>query len=103
MTAVLVALGGALGAVARWAVGQRLPGRRGTLAVNVTGSFALGVLLAQGTSSSAYAVLGTGFCGAFTTFSAFALDSSEGARRTAYAVVTLALCVTAAATGLQLR
>lgn len=103
MTALLVALGGALGAVARWAVGQRLPGRRGTLAVNVAGSFALGVLLAQGASSSAYALLGLGFCGAFTTFSAFALDSSEGEGRTTNAVVTLALCVTAAAIGLRLR
>jgi fluoride exporter len=106
VTALLVALGGALGAVARWAVGQRLPGRRGTLAVNVAGSFALGVLLAQGASSSAYALLGLGFCGAFTTFSAFALDSSEGEGRTVArmwtAVVTLALCVTAAAVGLRL-
>lgn len=104
MTALLVALGGALGAAARWGVGRRLPGRRATLAVNVAGSLALGALLSREVPPTAYALLGTGFCGAFTTFSAFALDSSdssEGEGRTRYAAVTLVLCVGAAAIGLR--
>jgi fluoride exporter len=100
VTALLVALGGALGAAARWAVAQRLPGRRATLLVNVVGSLLLGLL--ADVDGTAYAVVGVGFCGAFTTFSAFALDSSEGEGRTARAVATLALCVTAAAVGVLL-
>jgi CrcB protein len=87
--ALLVGAGGVLGALARYGVGLLLPGRtRDTLAVNVLGSFALGALLAGLTDGSALlAAFGVGFCGAFTTFSSFAVETVElyesGARQEA--------------------
>lgn len=82
---VAVAVGGALGAVARYlAMGQieHLLGNSfpwGTLAVNVLGAFLLGVLiefsaLAWSPSPELRAMLVVGVLGAFTTFSTFALD-----------------------------
>ena len=74
-TALLVGLGGALGALARYAVDVTLGGgRRSTFAVNVLGSFALGALVASSPADATLAVAGTGFCGAFTTFSSFAVN-----------------------------
>ncbi len=74
--AVLVGIGGVVGAIARHLVGERVDGRtRDTLAVNLLGSFALGLLLAAPVDESALLVLGTGFCGAFTTFSSFAFET----------------------------
>ncbi len=83
---VAVAAGGALGALTRWlVVGQaaRLLGPdfpAGTMAVNVLGSLAMGLvtaLLAQGLSLSAElrTFLTAGFLGGFTTFSAYTLDA----------------------------
>jgi fluoride exporter len=87
-----VALGSAAGGVARWSVGnwvQRLGGGLppavfpvGTLVVNATGSFVLGllaVLIARPSGSEradvARLLLGVGFCGGYTTFSTFSLDT----------------------------
>lgn len=74
----LVALGGALGAVARFLVVRMLPGAFpwGTLAVNLIGSFAIGWLLASPTARVASTpelklLLVTGVLGGFTTYSAF--------------------------------
>lgn len=80
-----VALGGALGAVARYKtigwtahlVGHGFPW--GTMTVNVLGSFAMGVLVELGAlklnlSQEMRAFLAVGFLGAFTTFSTFSLD-----------------------------
>ena len=111
MTALLVVLGGAVGAPARWWIDQRLsvwrPGPMpwGTLTVNVAGSFALGLLLASTTDAGAIALLGTGFCGAFTTFSTFGFEltrlSEEGrpALAAGYLALTVALGLGAAAAG----
>jgi CrcB protein len=78
-----VALGGAIGASARWLtttavmrwVGPGFP--YGTMLVNVAGSFLMGVLIAVlahkgGTRFAPF--LMTGLLGGFTTFSAFSLD-----------------------------
>ncbi len=103
MTVLLIALGALVGAPLRFAVSRALPGDRGTLAVNVAGSFVLGTL--AGVGAHAYALLGTGFCGALTTFSTFALEAVDGPqpRRTvAYALVTVAACLSAAGLGLAL-
>lgn len=86
-----VAIGSALGGVVRWSLGgwlQRLAGDSppavfpiGTLVVNATGSFVLGVLAivmareAPGTSSVTRLLLAVGFCGGYTTFSTFSLDT----------------------------
>lgn len=79
----LVATGGAIGAVARYALQQWLPAESlpwGTMVANLSGSLLLGLLLgavAAGATVSEEAVLlfGTGVLGAFTTMSAFAIDT----------------------------
>lgn len=86
MSTLLVGIGGALGAIARFMVGRQFE-TRGTLVVNVCGSFALGALVAFDPGASALALLGTGFCGAFTTFSSVAVavasHAEAGDRRAA--------------------
>lgn len=83
-TLIQVALGGAIGAVARYLVatgamrafGAGFP--MGTLAVNVAGSLAMGVLAALLLGPRAHPAapfLLTGLLGGFTTFSAFSLDA----------------------------
>ena len=83
-TLLHVALGGALGASARYLAGVaalRLMGPAvpwGTLAVNVLGSFLMGVMvvtLAQWGGNRLAPFLVTGVLGGFTTFSAFSLDT----------------------------
>lgn len=80
-----VALAGALGAVCRYLLDAYVAERVesafpfGTFVVNVTGSFALGLLtglaLYHGLSTTPKVVLGTGFVGAYTTFSTFAYET----------------------------
>ena len=82
---VLVMFGGALGAAARYLVthfsseATRHHGfPYGTLAVNVVGSFLVGYILAWSadhTHDRWRLFAATGFCGGFTTFSAFAYES----------------------------
>jgi len=113
-----IAIAGAIGALSRFLLDElvslRAPTTRplGTLVINVTGSLLLGFLtglvLYHGFSSTARTVLGTGFCGAYTTFSTFAYETvrldEEGARRDAVWNVTASLIVPtlAAAAGLAL-
>ncbi|MCY3663040.1 MAG: CrcB family protein [bacterium] len=76
-----IALGGMAGAAARWWLHDVWLGDStswATLVVNAAGSALLGWLLAAGTGDSAIArVVGAGFCGSFTTFSAFGLITAE--------------------------
>ena len=98
MTALLVALGAALGAPARLLVNHLLRVRfgatptAGTITVNVVGSLILGVLAGWGVQGSWWALIGVGFCGALTTFSTLALEiweaMDDGPRR--FAVVNIA-------------
>ena len=83
-TLVHVALGGAIGASARYLAGLavlRLAGPGfplGTLLVNVTGSFLMGafvVFAAERSGAHAAPFVMTGLLGGFTTFSAFSLDA----------------------------
>jgi len=88
--AVLVGLGGVLGAVARHLVGARIEtDNADTFAVNVLGSVALGLLVTLPLDSQLSFVFATGFCGAFTTFSSFAFETvrlyETGRRRRAIA------------------
>ena len=93
MTVLWVALGGALGSVARYALsgiavrwlGAAFP--YGTLFVNVTGSFAIGLLAAlvaadgrPSLGADARAFLLVGVLGGFTTFSSFSLETLNLAR-----------------------
>jgi len=79
-TPLLVGFGGAFGALGRYAVDVALGGgRRSTFAVNVLGSVALGALVASSPADATLALAGTGFCGAFTTFSSFAVNVTRAA------------------------
>lgn len=102
MRALLVVLGAALGAPARLLVSRAVAGERGTLVVNVVGSLLIGLF--AGLSPSSYALLGIGFCGAFTTYSTFAVEAVTLPRRrgVAYAAVSVVACCVACAAGLGL-
>jgi len=87
MLLMLIAAGGALGAVARYAVGGMIHGQMGTafpwgtMAVNVLGSLLLAFLVRTLEGIAAppeyRGFLAIGFCGAFTTFSTFGYESME--------------------------
>lgn len=104
-TVLFVAAGGALGAVARWAVGLAVAFPFGTLAVNVAGSLAVGLIWA-GVAVRWQPFLITGVLGGFTTFSAFSLDTLrliEGGRVGAafgYAMASVGVSLIACAAGL---
>lgn len=105
MAMIGLIIGGALGTLARYGVGlasrSLVPGSfpLGTLAVNVAGCYLMGLLSGARTLlPEAWSLaLGTGFLGAFTTFSAFALDANtlgqEGGwgRATLYVLANLVL------------
>ncbi|MEO5653827.1 MAG: CrcB family protein [Marmoricola sp.] len=103
MTGLLVVLGAALGAPLRYLAGHYLDRRLhwGTLLVNLVGSGALGALAGASLSGNAMALLGTGFCGGLTTYSAFATQTVEGGGRrgTAYVALTIGGCLLAATLG----
>ena len=118
MAYLLVALGGALGSVARYAcsgIALRLVGvgfPYGTLFVNVVGSYAIGVIgtmaIAGGRTlavSDIRAFLITGILGGFTTFSAFSFETftlARGGNLSGAAVnvaLSLVLCFVAVALG----
>lgn len=111
MTALWVLLGGALGAPARHLT-DRWVRRRwehelplGILTVNVVGSLLLGVLAGAAVSPAVSAAVGTGFCGALTTYSTFSHDTAglvEVGRwrvATSYVVASLALGLGAVSLG----
>ena len=112
MTALGVALLGAVGAVLRHRLGHWAARRggwpRGTEIVNVTGSLLAGVLVGAGLDQPVLAVLVAGFCGGFTTFSTWAVEVVELAEEPAvgwavlYAAGTAAACVAAALLGLAI-
>lgn len=118
MSYLFVGIGGALGAMGRHGVAQLLMrlGVMGfpyaTLLVNVVGSFLIGAIigfLAKTTpewSHSARLLLATGFCGGFTTFSAFSLDAvslyERGQILAAAGYVGLSVVLSIAALGLAL-
>jgi CrcB protein len=116
MTLLLIALGGAAGSVLRYLVGgaaQHLSQRGfpiGTLSVNVLGCLLIGILvrlfLNMQTAAAMRAFLVVGFCGGFTTFSAFShetaglIEGGEYARAAAYMILSVTLCVGATFAGM---
>ena len=106
VTALLVALGAAVGSPLRFLVGLWLDRRLhwGTLAVNLAGSFVLGLLIGAAVEGRWLALLGVGFCGGLTTYSAFAVQSVQASqgkpgRGAAYVVMTVAGCLAMATIG----
>ena len=110
-----IALGGALGAVARYLLGTHIHGLwggawpLGTLLVNVSGSLLIGVVFALLERNAIHpdwrSIVVVGFLGAFTTFSTFSLETVELWQRgalahaVAYASASTLSCVLAAALG----
>ncbi len=102
MTALLVALGAALGATCRHLATVTARERLGAttagavLAVNASGSFALGLIAgadADGGPTWLMPLLGIGFCGAYTTFATHAVEVATAIRegRTRHALADLGL------------
>jgi fluoride exporter len=118
VTWLLVALGAAVGAPARYLVDRAVQARHesavpwGTWLVNVAGSFVLGLLtglLSTSSGDQAWAALiGTGFCGALTTYSTFGyellrlLQTERSGAAVRYLAVSLTAGVAAAAAGVLL-
>ena len=86
MTVILVALGAAIGAPLRYLTDRAVQTRLGsafpwgTLVVNIAGSLLLGFLIGLPVPGPVSALLGTGFCGALTTYSTFSWETLALAR-----------------------
>ncbi|MFL5617841.1 MAG: fluoride efflux transporter CrcB [Gemmatimonadaceae bacterium] len=114
-----VALGAALGGVSRYYLASAIQHRVGatfpwgTLAVNVTGSLLLGVFIRYALATPSMSVelralLTTGFCGGYTTFSTYSyetatlLEDGQYGRAGAYAVTSVAIALVATFAGFML-
>ncbi|WP_067704981.1 fluoride efflux transporter CrcB [Nocardia jejuensis] len=114
MNMLLVIAGAALGAPARYLLDRTIQSRHesrfpwGTLLVNISGCFLLGALTGADLAASWMLVAGTGFCGAFTTYSTFSYESVRLAQERAYrhsilnAVASVVLGLAAAVAGYAL-
>ena len=112
MRTILISLGAAFGAPLRFIVGREMQRLKpttlpiATLAVNVIGSFVLGLLL--NTHGDMRYLFGVGFAGAFTTWSTLAVEvhnlihSKKSTTAFTYLVLTLILGISAAAFGVKL-
>ena len=115
---LFVFIGGGVGSMARFLIGKWLNTSSsgipwGTFAVNVLGSFLIGVILGWGLKSNQLSetttlLLATGFCGGFTTFSTFAyenynlLKSGDLTTFIIYSVASFAMGMIAVFVGLSL-
>lgn len=96
---LLVVVGGFLGAIARFGAsswfGRRFPSSipYGTLFVNLLGSFLLGLLYGSRASPAIVLCLGTGFMGAFTTFSTFTWETIQLTRKKEWKLLILYVSV----------
>lgn len=112
MIPLLVVLGATIGAPLRYATDRLVQSRHdtgfpwGTLTVNTVGSFVLGVVLGAAAAPEVAALVGTGFCGALTTYSTFGYETVQlgaGGRRllaVCYAVGSVLAGLGAAGLGL---
>ena len=107
MSVALVFVGGGLGAVLRYLATLLIAGPIATLAVNVAGSFAIGLLAATlpPDASQLRLLFMTGLLGGFTTFSAFSLDAlglwqrGQSGQAAAYVAASVVLSLAAAVAG----
>jgi len=100
MTIFLLSIGGACGAIARFRIGALFLKHEpifpiSTFIINIVGSLLLGIFCGLGLSGNPYILLGDGFCGAFTTFSTFMVESvllmQEGATKKSIAYIALSV------------
>ena len=118
-TILIVGLGGGAGSILRLLCQKWVyqfyphPFPWGTFAVNIAGCFLIGIFYSIGEKTSILTpewrlLLTTGFCGGFTTFSAFAfenltlLKSGDISYFTLYIVLTIVLCIGAVLAGTAL-
>jgi CrcB protein len=117
MILLYIAVGSAAGGVLRYLLGgvvQRAAGGTfpvGTLLVNISGSFLLGLLYRYSADSAAIsaemrAMLTIGLCGGYTTFSSFSYESirliedGQLSRALLYVLLSVALCLAGTALGI---
>ena len=112
MKLLLVCLGAALGAPARYNLDLIIKKRHKnsipfqTMVINIIGSFVLGIVISKHGNVPLF--FGTGFAGAFTTWSTFALEShklfiaNKKTHALIYATATFVLCLASAALGIYL-
>jgi fluoride exporter len=114
---LLVGVGGFFGSIARYATSRSIDIKLnsifpyGTMTVNIIGSFILGVVIAWASKKTDGAenlrlLFATGFCGGFTTFSAFAFENLNMLQQrmfgtaVLYALISLVLGIVAVYTGI---
>jgi len=113
MTTLYVAVGGTLGVMARYGIGRATLHHEAllwsTVAINIVGSFLLGLLVAEHWfDRDLREGLGVGFLGGFTTFSTFSVqavlevDAGEPARALAYVLASVLGGLAAATAGYAL-
>jgi fluoride exporter len=116
MIYLFIAFGGAAGSVLRYVLGRAIQGTSasgfpiGTMIVNISGCFLIGILLRQflnmEVSGELRALLVVGFCGGFTTFSTFSgetvglIEGGEYGRAATYVVLSVTLCLAATFAGI---
>ena len=118
MILLLIAIGGAIGSLSRYGLGMLVQKSAnaafpvGTLAVNVAGCILVGALakvfMQTQTHPQLRAMLIVGFCGGFTTFSAFSLETvalmqgGEWGKAAAYVAGSVLACLAGTAAGFAL-
>ncbi|SHJ93377.1 fluoride efflux transporter CrcB [Desulforamulus aeronauticus] len=97
---VLLAIGGFIGAISRYALSSFIQSKHnspfpyGTFIINLTGSFLLGFLFRRhNLHPEMFLLLGTGFLGAYTTFSTFEFESIELIKKEKVVISVLYLTV----------
>ncbi|WP_033293575.1 fluoride efflux transporter CrcB [Amycolatopsis jejuensis] len=105
MTVLLVFLGAAVGAPMRYLTDRAVQSRHqtlfpwGTFTVNLAGCLLLGGLAGAGTAlpAAVYSLVGTGFCGALTTYSTFSYETIRLVERRSYFAAAANVVVSIAA------
>ena len=110
MIALMIGLGALVGAPARYLIDRRVQARLnpvfpwGTFTVNIAASLVLGIVVGAPTNATTSALIGTGFCGALSTYSTFGYETmrlaGRGNGRAAALNVVLSLVVGVAAAAL---
>lgn len=114
MDILLVGVGGTLGSISRFALGQYVNSKSktkfpiGTFIINITGAILLGIV-SSFHSHSMYSLLGDGFLGAYTTFSTFMYEGvtlfkqNKRLNSLAYIIISIILGILGFIIGYKIR